>query len=695
MWQALVLLLALLAAPATAQLTEDIEALRRVEELLQDDARLDALRQAVGEVQRPASAVEQSPAPEWPVGFTAVSARWAGVVDDLHRLGQRLRAVVTTPSDAEGLVGRSAIVVTGWLSAVGILVLSWIGLTGTRARLAVTAEAATRRRVRWRQAGAYVLIAFAPVLLAGLTLGLWPLWQPIDAATAVTLAATVVPFFAAFLAMGVVTSAFTLLAVAGRKADRATTRRLVPQMGLIAALQIASALMRTPGAAGLLGAFAAGAGVVILDALTVFTLLRAIAQQRRSLRALLHHPSATPDDDRPTMVERLSTWLADNWHLAGYGLVALGTLARYGVLGGQSRFGFWADVGLFLALLALVFLAITLVERLHGHLLDRLYRQSGPSLKGELALRVGRVVRASVQAVLLFAVPLGIGALWGVDLLGWTGTATGRAAAGSVLAIPVIAFTLWSLWSLLDTLLAWSLGKASAQGSKAARSGRMRTLLPLLRNLLFITVVTLGLISVLSNLGIDVAPLLAGAGVVGLAVGFGAQKLVSDVITGMFLIVEDTIAIGETVEAAGKIGVVEGLTIRTLRLRDGDGALHSIPFSSVTTLKNASRGYSSYTVSVTILRPEDVDRALEEIARIGAEIAEDPAWKPQILDKFALWGVDQVTPMGVLIKGAIRTQPNAQWGVGRELNRRLAEGLSRIGIGLVQPPLQQQRTDAA
>lgn len=114
------------------------------------------------------------------------------------------------------------------------------------------------------------------------------------------------------------------------------------------------------------------------------------------------------------------------------------------------------------------------------------------------------------------------------------------------------------------------------------------------------------------------------------------KKLVSDEITGIFIIFEDSIAIGETVEAAGETGTVEGLTFRTLKLRDGDGALHSIPLSSITTFKYTSRGYGSYTVSVTSLDPEDTDRALSEISRIGREIGADPAWASKISGPFSL-----------------------------------------------------------
>src|SRR6185312_8512747 len=149
------------------------------------------------------------------------------------------------------------------------------------------------------------------------------------------------------------------------------------------------------------------------------------------------------------------------------------------------------------------------------------------------------------------------------------------------------------------------------------RSARLRTLLPILRTTLLITILIVVGATALSEIGVNIAPLLAGAGIVGVAVGFGSQTLVHDIITGMFILIENTIQIGDGVTVAGLTGKVEDLSIRTLRLRAADGALHIIPFSSVVTITNTNRGIGNATVAVTIAPDQDIDHAAAALAEIA------------------------------------------------------------------------------
>lgn len=545
--------------------------------------------------------------------------------------------------------------------ALLVLALAWAALHGWRDRTAAAACAAPSMRARFAALARHAAVAFAPVLLAAV-----PLAPTMAAAPQWLALAVVLPFLAAVAVMAATGWAFALLAAFGRRADPAATRRLAPQLGAVTALVLAASVLRGMRPGAVWPAYAA-------ETLAALIALWAIHRQRLTLRQLLRSASATPDDDPPTLPERMTSAIADHWHLLGHALVVLTLMGSYGVFGGSGP-SLFADLLSSLGLLAAAGLGVLACEGLHGRVLARTGAATG--LRGHLALRLGRVLRTGAQiAVTVWALVL-IARIWGLDL--WLGRA-GLRAATALLTTATALYALWFIWTLVDTALDWSAARTAGRGT------RVRTLLPFLRNVAFIAVAVLAIISVLSNLGVDVAPLLAGAGVVGIAIGIGAQRLVGDVITGIFIIFEDSIALGETVEAAGKTGVVEGLTIRTLRLRDGDGALHSIPFSSITTLKNTSRGYGAYTVSVTILHPEDTDRALAEITRIGEEIARDPAWAAAVTGPFSLWGVDQISPAGVVIKGNIRSHPNAQWGLGRELNRRIAVRFSEIGIQQVQP----------
>src|SRR6202034_3249803 len=147
--------------------------------------------------------------------------------------------------------------------------------------------------------------------------------------------------------------------------------------------------------------------------------------------------------------------------------------------------------------------------------------------------------------------------------------------------------------------------------AQAARSARLRTLLPLLRTTLLITILIVAGMMVLSEIGVNIGPLLAGAGIVGVAIGFGSQKLVQDLITGIFLLLENAMQVGDAVTVSGLSGTVENLSVRTIRLRAADGSVHIIPFSSVTSVTNTNRGIGNAAVSVNLAYTEDIDRAGE------------------------------------------------------------------------------------
>lgn len=560
-----------------------------------------------------------------------------------------------------------------WLSILLLLLASGAVLAGRRTTLAIAARAALTRGARWHVLLRYTLAAITPVVPVIVVPMLWVLIAGPDPAQVQALQIVAVPVLIGSVAVAIVNCTFTILATYGRRANRDVTRRLPPQVGLIAGFLGFAILLRN--GTTLFDPLLRQMLAVLAETISAFVASRAVLQQRQTLRQLLRNESQTPESDAPTIPERVTVAIADRWHIVGVGFILASLLSRFGLFGAERRVGMVGALALSLVLVVAVALVVLLAERLHGHILSRMKIIAAVSLRDRLALRLGRVIRTGVQiAFALWALSSVLG-IWGLDPFGRDGGLL-RAAGATLLAL----YALWFIWTLVDTALDWSAAQA------AARSTRMRTLLPFLRNVAFVLVATLAVMSVLSNLGVNVAPLLAGAGVVGIAIGIGAQKLVGDVITGIFIIFEDSIAVGETVEAAGKTGVVEGLTIRTLRLRDGDGALHSIPFSSITTLKNSSRGYSSYTISVTILHPEDTDRAMAEVSRIGREVAEDPAWAASVTGPFSLWGVDQVSPAGVIIKGNIRSQPNAQWGLGREINRRVALRFAEMGIAQVLAP---------
>ncbi|NKI72441.1 mechanosensitive ion channel [Collimonas pratensis] len=245
-----------------------------------------------------------------------------------------------------------------------------------------------------------------------------------------------------------------------------------------------------------------------------------------------------------------------------------------------------------------------------------------------------------------------------------------------VSALGKIGLTLviaWLIWILLDTFIQEAINPT--RNSRYARknpSTRMRTILPLLRNALMLMILTITVITTLANLGINVTPLLASAGVVGLAFGFGSQSLVKDLITGVFILMEDSMSVGDWVDVGnGHAGTVENLTIRTVRLRDSNGSVHSVPFSQITAIKNDSREYTYASLKLSVTHDSDVDQALRLMRETGAEMLEDRRLRRLLLQPIEIYGVNGFDLNGVALLAGIRTKPQTQSEVMRGFNLRI------------------------
>jgi small conductance mechanosensitive channel len=271
---------------------------------------------------------------------------------------------------------------------------------------------------------------------------------------------------------------------------------------------------------------------------------------------------------------------------------------------------------------------------------------------------------------------------WGVQAFAWIVSSAGERVLASVANIVVITVLAVVVWELVSSLIERRL---NADGDGRTPSTRARTLLPLAQTALKIVLVVLVAMVVLSEVGVNITPLLAGAGVVGLAVGFGAQKLVQDVITGWFILMEDTLSVGDVAEVAGHAGLVERINIRTIRLRDLSGVVHTIPFSSVDAVKNFTKDFSFYLFEVGVAYREDTDEVVEVLREIDAEMREDPAYKSDILEPLEVMGVDRFEDSAVIVRVRTKTRPLRQWSVGREFNRRMKKAFDARGIEIPFP----------
>ena len=194
-------------------------------------------------------------------------------------------------------------------------------------------------------------------------------------------------------------------------------------------------------------------------------------------------------------------------------------------------------------------------------------------------------------------------------------------------------------------------------------------------------------ILVLAELGVSVAPILGAAGVVGVAVGFGAQSLVKDYFSGFFLLLENQIRQGDVVNAGGKAGVVEVITLRYVRMRDYDGNVHFVPNGSITTVTNMTRGFAFAVVDVGVAYRESVDQALDVMRTVGAELRADPLFQRKILDEVEIVGVESWAASAVILRCRFKVAPIEQWGVRREYLRRLKYAFDAAAIEIPFPHL--------
>jgi moderate conductance mechanosensitive channel len=281
--------------------------------------------------------------------------------------------------------------------------------------------------------------------------------------------------------------------------------------------------------------------------------------------------------------------------------------------------------------------------------------------------------------------------LWGISLASVIEeNVAARGIAHAVMAIFATLFIAWLLWILIDTAITEALSPGGPRNkSRNASSTRARTMLPLVRNALFVTIVTIAGIVTAANLGINVTPLLAGAGVIGLAIGFGAQSLVTDLITGLFIIIEDTISVGDWIDVdGGHAGRVEHLSIRTVRLRDGQGAIHAIPFSQIKIVKNLSRDFAYAVFEVRMGFSDNVDQVTQLIREVGADLMADFRYRREMLGPIEVWGLDRFDPNWMVLKGQIKTRPLQQWSVARAFNLRLKLKMDEAGIEIPVPQMR-------
>jgi len=257
----------------------------------------------------------------------------------------------------------------------------------------------------------------------------------------------------------------------------------------------------------------------------------------------------------------------------------------------------------------------------------------------------------------------------------------------TLLRIVLIAVAAWIALGVTQRLIRLFRERIASRMDDREQVKRAETLGRVFRYIAAVIIVVIAVTLILSELGIAVAPILGAAGVIGLAVGFGAQSLVKDYFAGFFILLENQIRQGDVVDIAGKAGLVEEVTLRYVRLRDYDGNVHFISNGLITTVTNMSRGYAHSVVDVGVAYREDTDEALDVMREIGAEMRADPVFGPKILDDLEIAGVDKWADSAVMLRCRFKVQPLEQWNVRREFLRRLKKAFDARGIEIPFPHL--------
>lgn len=400
-------------------------------------------------------------------------------------------------------------------------------------------------------------------------------------------------------------------------------------------------------------------------------------------------PSDTTPDGKQESVQlpqqTLRAKLAKAWHLFAFFYAIL----LYGVWALHIPGGF-----LFLLRATLLTLLVFLILRAVLRMLNAIFVE-GFRINDDLKTRFpGLETRANRYISTLFAIfklvvsfftTMVILQIWGIKTFSWLSSQSGRVLSGTIASVLGIILVTFIIWEIANSLIESSLNKRQKNGTDLDVSPRTRTLLTVARKALAIVLTIVSTLMVLSEIGVNIGPLLAGAGVLGLAIGFGSQKLVQDVITGIFILLEDQIAVGDYIDLGGITGTVEAVSIRTVRLRDPSGTVHTIPFSSISTVSNLTKDFSFAVINIGIAYRENVDEVMIVLKEIGADLQADSKYGLQILEPLEILGVDAFADSAVMIKARIKTVPSEQWWVGREFNRRMKNKFDELDIEIPFP----------
>jgi small conductance mechanosensitive channel len=404
------------------------------------------------------------------------------------------------------------------------------------------------------------------------------------------------------------------------------------------------------------------------------------------LKEIVANAIRTWNDESSAAIVRFvpGYFLARTWHYVAIVLIALHYLVwAFKVPGGIA----------FLSRATVSTLIILVIARFAFLGIEKLFAsgaslgaegQEFPSGVQERANRYAGPIRLLLLTTVTLIAFIAIATAWNTGVLDWLRSDTGKAFSGLVARLAlVVGLTLMAIE--ITSLLAGRIVKATNDQGKPLHSNRVLTLTTILANILYFIVGLAGLFLALSQLGVETGPLLAGAGVVGLAVGFGSQALVKDLITGLFILLGDTIRVGDVVDVVGKSGVVEGMSMRTISLRSYDGNVHTIPYGSIDVVTNMTKEFSYALLDIEVAYKENTDDVIRVVREIDDRMRKEWPYRRLILEPIDIAGVNQFGNSAVAIRMRSKTRPGEQWGIRRELLRRIKLRFDELGIEIPYP----------
>jgi len=366
------------------------------------------------------------------------------------------------------------------------------------------------------------------------------------------------------------------------------------------------------------------------------------------------------------------------------GLLTAGLVLLWGLRVAGMMPAFW---------LLMVVIVWPLADRLTRRAVEHLLRPPGMTeIAGPPTLTAVFLERGLRAALIIGALAL-LAWGWGIDMESLAGqeTMVTRVAHGalSAVAIALIADFIWHVSrAAIDIKLAETADPGLPNSPDARRRARLRTLLPIFRNILFVVVVAAAALMALAAMGVEIGPLIAALSVLGVAIGFGAQTFVRDIIAGMFYLLDDAFRVGEYIQSGNYKGTVEGFSIRSVRLRHQRGAVYTVPFSLLGAVQNQSRDWVIDKLTVGITYDSDIDKARKLIKQIGLELAEEPEFKPLILEPLKMQGVDAFGDFAVQIRMKMMTLPGENFVIRRQALFRIKKAFDANGIKFAFPTVQ-------